>query len=197
MRRLGSNSWHVRFADTMTLDVFVARFCEPVPRDPVTGGYGCWLNGLGRWDWWDLGGCFDGRIIGEPGRGIGRGVARLSSGEHPGRTILSNLGGALRERLEQEPEAPIDIRSDRNIELAATLLAEVRAGCGHACPGALVLPPGSVAEPLRWIDTWPEIKPVAALAWLGVPPDANWSDVVEAAYARFADHWVAGIAYHL
>ncbi len=28
-------------------------------------------------------------------------------------------------------------------------------------------------------------------------PDAGWSAAVEAAYARFTDHWAAEVAYHL
>ena len=59
-----------------------------------------------------------------------------------------------------------------------------------------MLPPGSVEEPLRWIDSWPRIRPVQALAWLGLAPDAEWPEVVEAVYASFQSHWVAGVAYH-
>jgi hypothetical protein len=69
------------------------------------------------------------------------------------------------------------------------------AGNTLTCPGALVLPP-RVEEHLRWLDTWPELGPVGALAWLGLALDANWSDVVEASYSLFQDHWVAGISYH-
>jgi len=89
MRRRGLQSWHVRFADIMTLDTFFDCFCRYLERDPVSGGYGRWLNPLGRLDWWDLGGRFDGYIIGEPSRGAGRGVSQVSSGQNPGRAILS------------------------------------------------------------------------------------------------------------
>ena len=76
MRRRGSRSWQVCFADTTDLDQFVALFCKLLERDPATGGYGRWLNLLGRWYWWNLDGYFDGHIIGEPDRSIGRDVAR-------------------------------------------------------------------------------------------------------------------------
>lgn len=197
MRRRGSRCWDIRFADAMDLDTFHTRFAERLERHPVTGGYGRWLNPLGRWDWWDLGGRFDGRIIGEGARGAARSAALISSGENPGRSILANVEVIFTEALGQEPAEEVDVRSDRNIEFVATLLTDARAGRDHAYPSALVLPPGAVADRLRWLDTWPEPGPAGAFAWLGLPPDAAWAAVVEAAYAHFADHWAAGVAYHL
>jgi hypothetical protein len=197
MRHLGVQTWQVRFADAMDLATFLDRFGRQMARHPQSGAYGHWRNKLGRWDWWDLGGRFDGHIIGEPARGAGRGVAQVSSGPSRGRSILANIENQLGEALGQPPFAEIDLRSDRNIELAATLLADIRAGAAHACPGALVLPPGAAEDPLRWLDTWPRRGPAEAFVQLGLAPDAAWTEVVEAAYARFADHWVAGIAYHL
>jgi hypothetical protein len=82
MRQRELQRWNVRFADTMDLDTFSACFGKRLDRDPVTGRYGRWLNPLGHWDWWDLGGRFDGHIIGDPKRGTGRSVAQLSSGEN-------------------------------------------------------------------------------------------------------------------
>ncbi len=197
MRRRGVQRWNIRFADTMDLEAFHTGFATRLERHPMTGGYGRWLNPLGRWDWWDLGGRFDGRIIGEPARGTGRSAAQISSGESRGRSILANIGAALEDALGQPPAAEIDVRSDRNIELVATLLTDAQAGRDHAYPSALVLPPGTAEDRLRWLDTWPDPGPAEAFAWLGLPPDAGWPAVVEAAYARFADHWAAGVAYHL
>ena len=198
MRRLGLRRWRVRFAETIDLGTFHDRFAEGIPRDPGTGGYGRWLNLLGRWDWWDLGGRFDGWIIGEPNRRQGRPASRISSGDDAGRTVLANLQDALGGALGQETPAAFDVRSDRNIELAATLLANLRAGEGFdpVPGGAVVLPPGSVGDSCRWITDWPTLGPEAGLNWLGLGPDARWRAVLEAAYARFRDHWVAGVAYH-
>jgi hypothetical protein len=197
MRRRGLQSWHVRFADIMTLDTFFDGFSKHLERDPVSGGYGRWLNPLGRWDWWDLGGRFDGYIIGEPSRGARRGVSQVSSGQNPGRTILSNIEDVLSAALDQAPVQTIDVRSDRNIELAATLLTDLQAGRENACLGALVLPPGSVEDRLRWLDTWPKLGPAEAFAWLGLAHNVTWPEVIKASYALFQDHWVAGIAYHM
>ena len=120
----------------------------------------------------------------------------MSSGPSHGRSVLANLEDQLGAALGQEPVAEIDVLSNRNVELVATLLADARAGREHAFPGALVLPPGAVEDGSRWLDTWPEIGPAKAFAWLGVPPDAGWEALVGTAYARFEDHWAAGVAYH-
>ena len=196
MRRRGLQRWSVCFADTMNLDTFHGSFTARLERHPVTGGYGRWLNPLGRWDWWDLGGRFDGHIIGDPKRGAGRSVAQVSSGESRGRSVLANLENLVGDALGQAPVAEIDVLSDCNIELVTTLLADAQAGQDHAYPATLVLPPGSVEDRLRWLDTWPEQGPVEAFAWLGLAPNVRWPAVVEAAYARFEDHWAAGVAYH-
>jgi hypothetical protein len=198
MRRRELNSWSVRFADTMDIETFHDRFCRQQDRNPETGGFGTNRNGLGRWDWWDLGGRFDGHIVGDARRAEGRGVAKVRSpGKSRGRTILGNLDRVLGAALGQEPAAVFDIRSDRNIELVATLLAAGRAGEGHAIPGALVLPPGNVEDDMRWLDYWPETGPAKGIASLGLPADAPWSEVVLAAYSKFEDHWAAGVSYHL
>lgn len=196
MRRRGQESWSVRFADLMGLDTFFDHYGRDLERHPATGAYGRWRNPLGRWDWWDLGGRFDGRILGERSRGEGRRTAAISSGNNPGRTILANVEDALRDALNQPSVATIDVRSDRNIELASTLLADAKAGRGQAYPGALVLPPGVVTDHSRWLDTWPEPRPARAFGWIGLGADATWEVVVEVVYARFHDHWVAGVAYH-
>ena len=196
MRQRGQESWSVRFADFMGLDAFFDRYGRDLERHPASGAYGRWRNPLGRWDWWDLGGRFDGRILGERSRGEGRRTAAISSGSNPGRAILANVESALRDALDQPSAATVEVRSDRNIELASTLLADARAGRGQACPGALVLPPGVVTDHSRWLDTWPQLGPVRALGWLGLEANATWEMAVEAAYGRCHDHWVAGVAYH-
>ena len=197
MRRLARRHWSVRFADTMDLEEFFNRFGRNLERHPDTGGFGSWLNPLGRWDWWDLGGRFDGHIIGDRRRIAGRSVARVSSGANPGRSVLARLEDQLTEAFGQEPVPTVDVRTDRNVELVATLLEDAQAGRDSAYPGSLVLPPGSVEDRMRWIGTWPELGPVEGCAWLGLSSEVSWEAVVSAAYARFQqDHWAAGIAYH-
>ncbi|KAB0676301.1 hypothetical protein F6X38_21600 [Aureimonas leprariae] len=197
MDRRGTDHWQVRFADTMALDAFVPRYAASgLERHPVTGGWGRWLNPLGRWDWWDLGGRFDGRIIGDERRGEGRRVANVSSKPNRGRDLLVNLEEALGDALGREPAAEIEVFNDRNVELVATLLADANEGREHAFPGTLVLPPGAVEDRLRWLHTWPDLGPADAFAWLGLSGDAEWRDAVRAAYGRFADHWAASVAYH-
>ena len=196
MRRRSLTRWQVRFADTLDLDAFHTQYGNRLERHPATGGYGRWLNPLGHWDWWDLGGRFDGCIIGEPSRGAGRSVAQVSSGPNPGRTILGNIHDVLAEALDQAPAPTLDVRTDRNIELAATLLNDLRAGHPYASPATIIVPPGSVADELRWLGTYHEGIPPQTLTWLSLPHDAAWEAVAEACYTRFHDHWVAGIAYH-
>lgn len=196
MQLSGLRQWRVRFADTMNLDEFYERFGRNLERHPETGAFGRWLNPLGRWDWWDLGGRFDGHIIGERRSGTGRSVAQVSSGPSQGRSILVNVENHLAEALGQEPVPSLDVRTDQNVELVATLLQDARAGRDNACPGSLVLPPGSVDDRLRWLQEWPKPGPEGALSWLDLSPDAGWASIVTAAYARFEDHWAAGVAYH-
>jgi len=188
MQRLGLSRWRVRFADLMDLDAFFDRFINQLERHPVTGAFGMWRNPLGRWDWWDLGGRFDGAILGERRRTEGRSVATVSSGPSSGRTILANVESALASALGQEPAPQVDVRSDQNIELVATLIEDSRSGRENASPGALVLPPGAVEDRLRWLDTWPKLRPADAFAWLGLPTAVRWEDIVGAAYERFANH---------
>jgi hypothetical protein len=152
MRRRGVQRWSVCFADAMDLEAFHTGFTTRLERHPVTGGYGRWLNPLGRWDWWDLGGRFDGRIIGERARSAGRSTAQISSGESRGRSVLANLGTLLEDALGQAPAAEVDVRSDRNIELVATLLTDAQARRDHAYPSALILPPGVAEDRLRWLE---------------------------------------------
>jgi hypothetical protein len=196
MRLSGRRQWNVRFADTMDLDEFYQRFGRRLDRHPETGAYGRWLNPLGHWDWWDLGGRFDGRIIGDHRSGEGRSIAQVSSGPSPGRAILANVENYFADALGQEPVPSLDVQSDQNIELVTTLLEDARAGRENAYPGSLVLPPGAVEDGMRWLHDWPELGPEAAFTWLGLSSAADWAAIVTAAYARFEDCWAAGVAYH-
>jgi len=196
MELCGLQSWTVRFADEMNLATFFDRFGPEIERHPSNGTYGEWHNVLGRWDWWDLGGRFDGWITRDSSKAEGRRVSAISSGPNRGRKILSNLEDILRDSLDQHPVPEIDVRNDRNIELAETVLADIQADPDHACPGALVLPPGSLEDHLRWLDCWPQIGPSEAFTRLGLAADATWPEVVEAACRLFRDHWVAAVAFH-
>lgn len=196
MQRRDKQQWKVRFADIEPdLARFAERFLQPFERHPVTGGFGEWLNGLGRWDWWELGGRFDGAITGQPRR-EGRLRSLVSSGPSAGRDVLEKIENSLREAVGQPiPEEP-DVAADYNIELVSTLRDDLVENDGEQLPGVLVLPPGFANDELRWIATWPEIGPADALARLGLPAKADWRDVVSAVYARFDDHWAAGVAFH-
>lgn len=196
MRRRGLRRWTVRLADEMSLEECFSLFAQRLERHPETGAYGRWLNPIGRWDWWDVGGPFDCRIMGEGRMTAGRSSARISSGANRGRMILANVEDALGKALGQEPVPDVDVGADRNIEFVETLLDAAQRGLDHAFPGDVVLPPGAVEDRLRWLSTWPKPEPAEGFAWLGLPPDASWTAVVTAAYARFSDHWAAGVAYH-
>src|ERR1700729_2608990 len=76
----GAPLWSGRFADVEPdLDAFARRFTRWKERDARVGGYGRWLNPLGRWDWWELGGRFDGLVSGERRAGAGA-DSMISSG---------------------------------------------------------------------------------------------------------------------
>jgi len=196
MRRRGRQIWHVRFADFIDLESFFTRFSIGVDRGLRSGTYGQWLNPLGRWDFWELGGVFDGHIIGQPSQRTRLGVSRISSGQSWDRMLLSKLAGSACKSFDQPVSAAFDDRSARNFESCATLLADALADREHAFPESLVLPPGSAADSLRWLDALPKPGPIEAFARLGLALDAKWDEVVEEIYMRFEDHWVAAIAYH-
>jgi len=196
MKRLGLRRWSVRFADEMDLGAFFDRFSMRLERHPDAGTYGRWLNPLGQWDWWDLGGRFDGCIVGDRQIREGRSVAEVSSGPSPGRSVLANIGNVIADALGQEPLPLLDVQTDRNIELVATLLGDARAGRGNACPATLLLPPGTVENGLRWLKTWPKMGPQETFCWLGSAAEASWKEIVTAVYTRFENHWAAGVAYH-
>ena len=196
MERRGTERWQVRFAD-LEPDIarFATRFVRPLERHPVTGGFGHWLNGLGRWDWWDLGGRFDGAISGGR-RQQGRTRSDVSSGPSQGRAVLANLENAFRDALDQPAPPHIDVRMDNNVELIVTLRDDLRSDGAIRLPHTLVLPQSLCAVELRWIGTWPELGPLDAVDALGLPAQREWRTIVEAVYDRFADHWAAGVAYH-
>jgi hypothetical protein len=127
---------------------------------------------------------------------VGRRVSKVTSGPNRGRSILANVQNVLTDALGQESLPAVEVQNDRNIEMVATLLGDAREGRQNAYPSTLVLPPGAVEDRTRWLDTWPEMGPREAFAWLDLAPKATWEDIVRAAYARFEDHWAAGVAYH-
>nr|WP_294543094.1 hypothetical protein [uncultured Rhodopila sp.] len=196
MKRLGLKHWRVRFADDMDLDLFFDRFARRLERHPDTGRFGRWLNPLGEWDWWDLGGRFDGWIACDQQTREGRRVAGVSSGPDPGRILLANIENVLSGALGQEPPPLLEVQNDSNIEMVATLLGDAREGRENAYPPALVLPSGAVEDGLRWLKTWPGMGPRETFAWLGEAPEAAREEIVRAAYARFEDRWAAGVAFH-
>jgi len=198
MCRRGLQSWHVRFADIMDRESFLDRFTRGMERGPMPGTYGYWSNPFGRWDFWALGGRFDGYITGQAESGMPPSVphvpSRLLGGVY---ALLLGHEGLLDAALSQAPAPRIDVRNDRNIERAATLLANTKTQAEPDYPDAVVLPLGSVETRLRWLGEWNErADRDEALTWLGLTPHASWEEVVEASYARFEDHWVAGVAYH-
>nr|WP_294500982.1 hypothetical protein [uncultured Rhodopila sp.] len=80
--------------------------------------------------------------------------------------------------------------------MVATLFGDAREGRANAFPSALVLPPGTIKDGLRWLKTWPEMGPRETFAWLGLEPEATREEIVQAAYTRFEDHGAAGVAHH-
>ena len=189
--------WAVRFADLEPdLTLFAGRFVRDLETHPVSGGFGLWLNPLGRWDWWDLGGRFNGRITGER-RPPGRTASLVSSGPSRGRTVLASIQERLTDALCTTPPPEVVVGADDDIEMVSRLLEDARTGRDHAFPGAVLLPPGSVPNEMRWLRSWPEIQPAETVTWLGLTPSASWKQVIAAAYARFPDHWAAGVAFHL
>jgi hypothetical protein len=171
-------------------DAFVRRFTKFDRRDPDTSRYGRWLNPVGYWDWWELGGRFNGAILGE--RRPGAAEQFISSGPNTGRAIIGNVVAALGSSA-SSAEAEIEA----NVELAASLRRAADRNDGHAWPTALVLPVDCCADEHRWFDNvgWHEIKP-GTRAFLGAPADADYRHVVRAAYDRFSGLAAAGVAYH-
>jgi hypothetical protein len=192
LERRGKDEWTVCFAQIEPdLSRFVERFLHPFERHPVTGGFGCWLNGLGEWDWWDLGGCYDGAITGARRQG-GRSRSAISSGPSLGRAAFETLAKALEEACGQAPTPEVDVLNDNNIELVATLHDSFGTAEGPPIPNTIVLPPGSTEDETRWLSSWPELASSGpSEEW-----DRKWRLTVQAAYERHGDHWAAAVAYH-
>jgi hypothetical protein len=188
----GVRSWSGSLTDVEPdFDSFAHRFSQWKSRDAETGGYGQWLNPLGRWDWWDLGGRFDGVIAGSLQSGTGD-ASMISSGPSTGRELIGGVSRALGVEP-SETEAEIEA----NVELVSTLLNAAERGDEHAFPAAIVLPIRVSPDELRWIDS-PGGRPTPpeAKAILGVPDDAPFREIVIAAYERFSAFAAAGVAYH-
>lgn len=197
MEDRGRQNWTVRFADIEPdFSAFVQTYgALKFEYHPVTGSFGRWLNGLGRWDWWELGGCYNGQITGHKREPIG-GRATIDSGYSAWRESFEKLASALAGTLNNDPLLAVDIATDDNIELVSTLSVALAERLSHAFPAALVLPPGSVEDEERWLDIWPNLY---ALAW---PDDRKeerqqaWDEILRLNYERFHDHWAAAVAYH-
>ncbi len=81
--------------------------------------------------------------------------------------------------------------------LVSALLEAARRSEEHAFPTAVVLPVGACADAFRWFDVlgWRPI-PTETKAFLPAPDDATFEEVTSAAWERFSDTAVAGVAYH-
>jgi hypothetical protein len=188
----GVASWSGRLADVEPdLDAFATRFTKWKARDPEAGGYGEWLNPLGRWDWWELGGRFDGVVSGHPRSGAGN-ECMISSGAHSGRDLLGGIARALGGK-----PSDIEAEIEANVELVSALLDAARWGEDRAFPTAIVLPVGACADEFRWLDAlgWRPIPPETK-ALLSVPDDASFKETAVAAYERFHTMAAAGVAFH-
>jgi hypothetical protein len=185
-------TWSGRLADVEPdLDAFSRRFTMWKRRDPYAGGYGQWLNPLGRWDWWELGGRFDGLVSGERRAGAGS-ESMISSGPNRGRDLLGGVARALGGKPSE-----IEAEIAANVDLVSSLLDAARRDQVHAFPTAVVLPVGACADEFRWFDSldWRPI-PSATKALLSVPDDATFKETATAAWERFERMAVAGVAYH-
>jgi hypothetical protein len=174
----GVRNWRLRFADAMTFDAFYEHFCLKWERHPVTGALGEWVNPLGKWDWWELGGRFDGLISGK------------ESVDTP-----DPLSCAASQEQLHLPE----FGEDRNIAPVSTLLQDAQKGHDYVYSAVLVLPPGAIEDKLRWLESgWSgtSFQPKEIVAWLGLAAEVCWRDIVPAVYRRFENHWAAGITFH-
>ena len=185
-------TWTGRLCDVEPdFHAFARRFSRWKECDPETGGYGQWLNLLGHWDWWELGGRFDGQVSGERRPGAGS-ESMISSGPKRARDLL---GGVARALGGKPSKAEAEIAS--NVDLVSSLLEAARRDDEHAFPTAVVLPVGACADEFCWFDSlgWRPIPPETK-ALLSVPEDASFREAVAAAWERFEGMAVAGVAYH-
>jgi hypothetical protein len=192
LESMGISSWEGRLADIeLDLDAFARRFTKLKHRDPEAGGYGQWLNPLGRWDWWELGGRFDGAVSGHPRSGTGN-TCMISSAPSKGRDLIGGIARALGGKPSE-----IEAEIEANIDLVSALLEAARRDEAHAFPTAVVLPTFACADGFRWFDAlgWRPIS-IETKALLSVPDDASFRETTIAAYERFHSMAVAGLAYH-
>jgi hypothetical protein len=174
-----ASSWSGRLSEVEPdFDAFAKRFTVWKERDPDVGAYGQWLNPLGHWDWWELGGCYDGFIT-RAGRSAGRDF----------------LDGRARALGAQSSEGETETAA--NVEFASSLLDAAVHGERHAFPTAIVLPVGACAPKHRWLDApnW-RLASAEAKALLTLADDAPFKEAVIAAYERFHTMAVAAVAYH-
>jgi hypothetical protein len=171
-------------------DTFVRLFTRFDAPDAMRKRYGRWLNPNGYWDWWELGGRFNGAITGE--RRPAAAEQTISSGPSRGRAVMGNVAAALGGSTGSQP-AEIDV----NVELVETLKVAAERKERHSVPTALVLPFGCCPDEYRWFDrvSWHEIKP-GTRSFLRASPDADFECLVRAAYGEFVDRVAAGVAYH-
>jgi hypothetical protein len=116
----------------------------------------------------------------------------ISSGPNRGRDVLGGVARALGGKV---PEVEAEIAA--NVDLVSAVLEAAKRDDQHAFPTAIMLPADACATEFRWFDAlgWRPI-PAQTKAYLTVPDDASFNETATAAYDRFHDMAVAGIAYH-
>jgi hypothetical protein len=166
-------------------DTFVQRFTRYARVDAATGRYGRWLNPIGYWDWWELGGRFNGASTGE--RRPAGAEPTISSGPSPGRAILGNVVRALGGQ-----PSPERSEIEMNVELVESLKGAGERLESRGLPTAVVLPLGACVDEDRWFDRvgWHKIRP-GTREFLGAAEDADFAALLRAAYAKFPDHAAA------
>src|SRR5437868_567091 len=150
-------------------DAFVTRFTRYEARDATTCRYGRWLNPIGYWDWWELGGRFNGVITGDPRPAASE--HPISSGSSSGRSLMATIGTML-----GAPEPDEETQIEANVELTESLKERAKGRHDHRMPTAVALPVGYCADEDRWFDCveWHDIKHGTRAA-LGVSIDADFA----------------------
>ena len=113
------------------------------------------------------------------------------------RNLEAEIDRCLDEAYLPASDDPADdyLGKHNRVELVSTRLEQMRSGQENDDLGAVVLPPGSAPDALRWLVPGLEPPPRDALPWLDLPRDADWPTVVRAALEHFPGHW-AGLAYY-
>lgn len=107
-------------------ETFVSRFTRFETRDATTSRYGRWLNPIGYWDWWELGGRFNGVVTGEPSPATSEHA--ISSGPSSGRQLMATIGNML-----GAPEPDERTQIEANVELVQTLKQRAKKGGLAGC----------------------------------------------------------------